>query len=74
MQPLHEIKGLQVEYASTKAILVKTDEGDEYWVPRSQIMPGGTLGDDPKKGDQGSLIIPEWLAVKKGITTPGGES
>lgn len=49
-----------------KAILVRTDEGKEAWIPKSQILVERTdVSPDP--GEVGTLAIPQWLAEEKGI-------
>lgn len=46
-------KGLLVQY-----------EGEEFWVPKSQISSDSEVSE---KDDQGVLAIPEWLAEEKGL-------
>ena len=51
---------------STKAILFRESEkfgGEEYWVPRSHIHDDSEVW---KQGDEGMLVVTEWLAIKKG--------
>lgn len=48
---------------SERAILVEI-EGDEYWIPKSQV------DDDSEvyaKDHSGELVISEWIAEQKGI-------
>ena len=47
------------------ALLVESDEIDEgkAWVPLSQVEDGS---DVQAAGDEGDLVISEWLALKKG--------
>jgi len=45
------------------AILVVV-EGDEYWIPQSQIDDDSEVW---KNGDEGTLVITEWIAEKKGL-------
>ena len=52
----------RVEAESDKAILCVTECGTE-WIPKSQISPDSEVW---KKGQNGSLIITEWMADKKG--------
>lgn len=54
--------------ASGKAILVDVD-GFEAWIPVSQIDDDSEVFEE---GTEGLLIIPQWLAVKKGFVD--GES
>lgn len=41
-------------------------EGDEEWVPFSQIMPDSEIGEGCDKGDEGILVVTTWIARKKG--------
>ena len=36
----------------------------EVWIPKSQIDDDSEV---TKRGDKGELIIPEWLAVERGL-------
>ncbi len=44
-----------------KALLITFDNGDEHWLPLSQVIF------DTIDGNLGVLEIPRWLALKKGI-------
>ena len=44
------------------AVLCEID-GDEYWLPWSQISDA-EIAD---KGDSGTIVIPRWLAEKHGL-------
>ena len=49
---------------SKKAILVQPVKGsgwDEYWIPKSQIMPGSTV---QEPGDVGGLEVSYWYAER----------
>lgn len=46
-----------------KALLCVID-GKKYWIPKSQIDEDSEVY---KKGTDGTLIIPEWLATEKGL-------
>lgn len=46
----------EVKRSTEKALLVDVD-GDEYWLPRSQIVDEG----------DGIVAIPQWLADKEGL-------
>jgi hypothetical protein len=52
-----------VKHATDKAILAVID-GKQEWIPKSQIAADSEVQDD---GDEGTLIIPEWLAKDKGL-------
>ncbi len=44
-----------------KAILVEID-GDEYWIPQSQVSEDSEVW---KEGDEGDLVISSWIAKQK---------
>lgn len=46
-----------------KALLVVID-GDEYWIPQSQIDDDSEVY---RQDDKGTLVISEWIAEQKGI-------
>lgn len=48
---------------SGKALLVEY-EGEEVWIPKSQIDDDSEVW---KEGQEGTLIIPYWLAEEKGL-------
>lgn len=48
---------------SDLAILVII-EGDEYWIPQSQVDDDSEVW---KKGDEGTLVITQYIAEKKGL-------
>lgn len=48
---------------SDKAILCVID-GEEVWIPLSQVDDDSEVY---SKGDEGSLIITEWIAEQKGL-------
>lgn len=56
-----------VECTTSAAIMVTDDAGDAYWVPRSQICDESDIDEDSEAGDEGILILPEWLAIEKGM-------
>ena len=45
------------------AMLVEID-AEEYWIPYSQIHDNSEVQEE---GDEGELIVTEWLAIKKGL-------
>ena len=49
--------------STDKAGLYKTADGDEHWIPFSQISDDSVDRD----GDTGTLRIPRWLADEKGL-------
>jgi hypothetical protein len=50
--------------AATDADLLVTDGTDEVRVPRSQVGAGGTVRAEASLGDEGTIEIPKWLAVR----------
>ena len=44
-----------------KAILFRTDDGEEYWIPKSQIHDNSEVW---KAGDVGMIVVTEWFAKK----------
>ena len=57
-------EGVEVLRATDLALKCKID-GEKAWIPKSQILDGSNFGDDSEEGDEGELIIPEWLAIEK---------
>jgi hypothetical protein len=59
----HHLFFQEILRVTEKAILVLLEDGDEIWLPLSQVEPG-----DYRAGDQdGSLCITEWIAKEKGL-------
>jgi hypothetical protein len=52
-----------VKAATKKAILCEI-EGEDYWIPRSQL---GDETDVDESGDAGQIAIPKWLARAKNL-------
>lgn len=44
-----------------KALLVRTEEGDEIWVPKSVVDEDSEVY---QKGDEGTLTVQEWFVKK----------
>lgn len=61
---LAEIDDVEVVGATDKAIRVRVDGGREVWVPQSQVHDNSEVW---KLGDKGTLVVPEWLAIDKGL-------
>lgn len=49
---------------TSKAILVLVDGDEKVWLPRSQVSESSEVR---REGDEGNLVIPEWLAEEKGL-------
>lgn len=57
------VEGVSVIKSMDKAILCEIS-GEKIWIPLSQV------GDDSEvreEGDEGDLVITEWIAGEKGI-------
>jgi hypothetical protein len=50
--------------ANTKEAALCVIDGEEYWIPQSQILNDSYVW---KKGDEGTLVITEWIAIEKGL-------
>ena len=51
---------------TVKAVLFRENEkfgGEEYWIPRAHLHDESEVW---KLGDEGMLVVTEWLAIKKG--------
>ena len=57
------IDDVTIKKATPRAVLVDID-GDEYWIPQSQIHDDSEVW---REGDNGLLVISEWFAEKEGI-------
>ncbi len=49
--------------ATERAVLCEID-GDEHWIPKSQIDDDSEVYD---AGHEGDLVITEWIATQKGL-------
>ena len=49
-----------------RAILCNV-EGEEFWIPHSEITNDSELDGKSDKGDEGTLAIKRWLAEERGI-------
>ena len=58
------VRNVTVKRATGKALLVETEDGDEHWIPQSQIDDDSDVYAD---GDVGDLVISEWIAKQKGL-------
>lgn len=58
-----------VKHMTVKAILVLV-EGEEHWVPLSQVHPDSEVYNDTS-ANEGSLMVKRWLAEKMGATPDG---
>ena len=63
-------KGIGLGYADVKletsnAVLFKTDEYGDMWVPKSQIHDDSDVWNI--KNNKGTLVVSEWFARQKGL-------
>ena len=60
---------VHVERFTEKALLVRrVDKKDvpAEWFPKSQIDAESEVGTNAEEGDEGTMIVPEWIAAQKG--------
>jgi hypothetical protein len=57
------ISNVHVVRETDKALLCSI-EGEEIWIPKSQIHDDSEVYED---GGEGDLVINEWLAIEKGL-------
>jgi hypothetical protein len=48
----------------TDAALLCGIDGESVWIPKSQIRDGSEVHEE---GEEGDLVITEWIAKKKGL-------
>jgi hypothetical protein len=58
-----EVEDVLVKSETEKALLCII-EGEQMWIPKSQITDDSEVW---KQGDEGTLVITEWLAEQKGL-------
>ncbi len=51
----------------TKKAMCVEYEGEYTWIPHSQLHDDSELWQQSVKGDEGTLVIPRWLANEKGF-------
>ena len=56
------------ESDSGKALLIKDDEGEEFWIPKSQIHEDSEVFKVAGANSYGRLIVTKWLAELEGWT------
>lgn len=58
---------MEVKATTDKAVLLRFDDGEERWIPRSQI--GTEPDEDFSRGDEiEALLIKSWFAKKEGFS------
>lgn len=50
--------------AETEGAILCDIDGDEIWIPKSQIDESSEVSDDQ---DVGTLVVSRWIAEKKGL-------
>lgn len=58
---------VRVKAVSRAAILVVDSKKVERWIPNSQTHDDSEIYDKSRVGDEGELVICQWLAEKLGI-------
>ena len=59
-----ELDDVTLVKSTDKAILIRTEDGTEVWIPRSCVLDGTEI---TKEGDVGGLIVPSWLIDRAGL-------
>ena len=59
-----EVEDVTVKKETEAAILCVIEGQGEFWIPKSQIKDES---DVKEEGDEGTLVIPAWLADEKDI-------
>jgi hypothetical protein len=57
------LEDVVVKAVTDKALLIEY-EGEEEWIPKSQIVEDESVVHE--KGDKGTLAITQWIASQKG--------
>ena len=57
---------VRVVACSDRAILCEID-GEEYWIPMSQIASGSEIDESSERDDEGVLVMSKWIAKQKGL-------
>jgi hypothetical protein len=58
------------KHATSKALLVLLPDGDEQWIPKSQLDDDSEIYDDGEHA-RGTLMVSRWFADKEGFTDQG---
>jgi hypothetical protein len=68
--PFLKIASTRALRATDAAVLVHIEDHGDVWIPQSQIHDDSEVS---KPGDEGDLIITQWIAEQKGIEDEGSE-
>ena len=61
-----EFKDVKVERVHDAAVLCII-EGEKHWMPFSQIDDESEITKYSSKGDEGTLVVTEWVATEKNL-------
>lgn len=64
-EEVRRIDDVRCKQMTPKALLVVIED-EEYWIPQSQIDDDSEVYDD-NEHREGTLVISEWIAEKKGL-------
>lgn len=67
--PFIKVKDVQVLKATPAALLCRI-QGDQFWVPQSQVHDDSEVY---QEGDKGALVCSEWIAESKGFKQHGDD-
>jgi hypothetical protein len=62
-RPVVEFKAVECVKETERALLCIID-GEEKWIPKSQITEDSDVNDE---GDIGTLVVTEWFAIQDGL-------
>lgn len=64
--PTCTFSGVTCTRGTENALLCEID-GEEHWIPVSQITPDSEVFDDHANAGPGKLVVTEWIAIQKGL-------
>jgi hypothetical protein len=59
-----EFEGVEAKRETDKALLCLFPDGEEHWIPKSQIDDDSEVY---REGDVGKLVVSQWIAEQKGL-------
>lgn len=68
--PFLKIASTRAITATDAAVLIHIEDHGNVWIPQSHIHDDSEVS---KPGDEGDLIITQWIAEQKGIEDEGSE-
>jgi hypothetical protein len=54
---------VEVKHVTEKAMLLKFPDGEEHWIPKSQIEETSV----DEKGDTGTVVLKKWICEQRGL-------